>query len=182
VFADPPSAVMPIMVGSTPGTVFPSVTITTPSGTGSVLRPGEMQRMTAGTGILHSEFNPSDREPTHLVQVWLMPEKRGLKPGYEQKAFPLDGRHNRLQLVASHDGRDESLSINQDADIYLANLQRPVTHPLQTGRHAWLQVLSGSMSLNGEKLSAGDAAAVSDEEELKLQPEGAAEVILFDLA
>jgi len=151
-------------------------------GSGSVLRPGELQRMTAGTGIWHSEFNPSDREPVHLIQVWLLPENRGLRPGYEQKAFAAEGRLDRLQLVASHDGRDGSLTIHQDADLYLGSLQQPATHRLADGRHAWLQVLRGTVLLDGEKLAAGDGVAISEEKELTLQPEGTADVMLFDLA
>src|SRR5581483_3114747 len=120
-------------------------------GSGSVLRPGEMQRMTAGTGIWHSEFNPSRTESVHLLQVWILPEKKGLKPGYEQKEFPLEGRKDRLQLVASHGGRDGSLTIHQDADIHLAELEKPLTHRLAEGRHAWLQVMQGSLTVNGHR-------------------------------
>jgi redox-sensitive bicupin YhaK (pirin superfamily) len=112
-------------------------------GTGSTIRPGELQRMTAGTGITHSEFNPSDAEPVHLYQIWLLPEREGLEPSYEQRAFPEDERRNRLRLVASPDGQDGSLSIRQDARLYLATLDggREASHELAPGRHAWVQVL-----------------------------------------
>src|SRR5207248_3134616 len=110
-------------------------------GTGSTIRPGELQRMTAGTGVLHSEFNPSPEEAVHRRQIWLLPERKGLEPSYEQKAFSAAGRHNRLQLVASRAARDGSLTIHQDANLFLAELDQPLTHRLGEGRHAWLQVL-----------------------------------------
>jgi redox-sensitive bicupin YhaK (pirin superfamily) len=141
-----------------------------------------MQRMTAGTGIRHSEFNPSPSEPVHLVQVWLLPERKGLAPGYEQKGFPAEGRKDRFQLVASRDGSDGSLTIHQDVALYLAELEKPAVHRLAPGRHAWLQVLQGNVSLNGTSLAAGDGAAVSEEAELALRPEGQAAMMLFDLA
>jgi redox-sensitive bicupin YhaK (pirin superfamily) len=153
-------------------------------GTGSTIRPGELQRMTAGTGITHSEFNPSDTEPVHLYQIWLLPEREGLQPSYEQKAFPAQERRNRLRLVASPDGRDGSLSIRQDARLFLAALDgdREVLHELAPGRHAWLQLLRGGISLNGLALVAGDGAAVSEESELTIRGDGSSEVLLFDLA
>jgi redox-sensitive bicupin YhaK (pirin superfamily) len=153
-------------------------------GTGSTIRPGELQRMTAGTGITHSEFNPSESEPVHLYQIWLLPERDGLEPSYEQKAFPEKDRHNRLTLVASPDGRDGSLSIRQDARLYLASLEggREVSHALAPGRHAWLQVLRGGVTANGLPLSAGDGAAVSDESRLAIHADGPSEVLVFDLA
>ncbi len=152
-------------------------------GTGSTIRPGELQRMTAGTGITHSEFNPSDSEPVHLYQIWLLPEREGLEPSYEQKAFPENERCNQLRLVASPDGRDGSLSIRQDARLYLAALDgdREVSQELGTDRHAWLQVLRGSVVLNQLPLSAGDGAAVSDESDLVIRAGGPSEVLLFDL-
>jgi redox-sensitive bicupin YhaK (pirin superfamily) len=153
-------------------------------GTGSTIRPGELQRMTAGTGILHSEFNPSPTEPVHLYQIWLLPEREGLKPSYEQKAFPEEERRNRLRLVASPDGRDGSLAIRQDARLYLASLDggREVRHEASPGRHAWLQVLQGGVSVNGLPMSAGDGAAVSGESSLAIEADGPSEVLLFDLA
>ncbi len=131
-------------------------------GTGSTLRPGELQRMTAGTGITHSEFNPSPTEPVHLYQIWLLPDREGLKPSYEQRAFPEEEQQNRLRLVASPDGSDGSLTIRQDARLFLATLDgdREVAHEVASGRHGWVQVLRGGVSLNGLTLSAGDGAAV----------------------
>lgn len=153
-------------------------------GTGSTIRPGELQRMTAGTGITHSEFNPSEAEPVHLYQIWLLPEREGLEPSYEQRAFPEEERRNRLRLVASPDGRDGSLSIRQDARLYLASLEggREVTHELAPDRHAWVQVLRGGVILNGLMLSAGDGAAVSAESGVMVRADGSSEVLLFDLA
>lgn len=153
-------------------------------GTGAIVRPGEVQRMTAGTGILHSEFNPSASEPVHLLQIWLHPEKEGLKPGYEQRPFPAAERRGRLRLVASRDGRDGAVTIQQDAELYagLLDAGESATHPLRPGRHAWLQVARGSLTLNGQLLQSGDGAAVSDEETLELVGREDAEVLLFDLA
>jgi redox-sensitive bicupin YhaK (pirin superfamily) len=152
-------------------------------GTGSVIRPGELQRMTAGTGITHSEYNESKAAPVHLYQIWLLPEREGLEPSYEQKAFPVDERHNRLRLVASPDGEEGALTIRQDARLYLSSLNagREVTHELAPGRHAWLQVLRGDVALDGHTLSAGDGAAISDETRLAIRAGGDSEVLLFDL-
>jgi redox-sensitive bicupin YhaK (pirin superfamily) len=153
-------------------------------GTAGTIRPGELQRMTAGTGIVHSEFNPSDAVPVHLYQIWLEPEREGLEPSYEQRAFPEAERRNRLRLVASPDGHDGSLAIRQDARLYLATLDggREVRHELSPGRHAWLQVLRGGVDLNGSPMTAGDGAAVGDEPALAIRAEGPSEVLLFDLA
>ena len=153
-------------------------------GTGSAIRPGELQRMTAGTGISHSEFNPSQTEPVHLYQIWLLPEREGLEPSYEQKAFSEEERHNRLRLVASPDGGDGSLTIRQDARLYLATMDEgyEVSHDVRPGRHAWVQVLRGNVSLNGQAISAGDGAAVSEESALAIRAESPSEVLLFDLA
>ena len=153
-------------------------------GSGGVLGPGELQRMTAGTGITHSEFNASKAEPVHLYQIWLLPERAGLKPSYEQKAFPEVERRNRFGLIASPDGADDSLTTRQDARIFLASLdaEREVTRELQSDRHAWLQVLRGKVTLNGLTLVAGDGAALSEESGLAIQAEGRSEVLLFDLA
>jgi len=153
-------------------------------GTSSTIKPGEVQRMSAGTGVLHSEYNPSNTEPVHFLQIWIVPEKRNLKPGYEQKAFPAAERTNRLRLVASRDGRDGSLTIHQDAELYTALLSKggKVTHALQPGRFAWVQVARGGVSLNGQALKAGDGAKVSGEKTLELSATGDAEVLMFDLA
>lgn len=153
-------------------------------GNGEVLRPGEFQRMTAGTGITHSEFNPSADQPTHLYQIWLLPERQGLAPSYEQKRFDAAGRANRLQLVASPDARESSLKIHQDTCIYLADIEpgQSLAHALPTGRHAWLQVLRGQVLLNGNALATGDGAAISDEPAIEIQATQKAEIMLFDLA
>jgi hypothetical protein len=153
-------------------------------GTGAVVRPGEVQRMTAGTGVLHSEFNPSESEPVHLLQIWLTPERRGLTPGYEQKAFSETDRRGRWKLVASHDGRDGSVTVRQDAELYAALLApgETATHTFRNSRHGWLQVARGSVTLNGKPLTAGDGAAVSDEARLTVSATQPAEVLLFDLA
>ena len=153
-------------------------------GNGEVLRPGEFQRITAGTGIKHSEFNPSKDSPTHFYQIWLLPERQGLDPGYEQKAFDASERKNRLQLVASREGSDGSIKIFQDAKIFLVDLSggSEVTHEIPQGRHSWVQVLRGSASINGQELQAGDAAAISEEEAIQLKSDQTAELMIFDLA
>ena len=151
-------------------------------GNGSVLRPGELQRMTAGTGIRHSEFNPSSSEMVHFLQVWLLPERVGLTPGYEQKVLA-PAANGALRLAASRDGRDGSLTVHQDVDLYLGTLDdgREVMHALRPGRHAWLQVLRGAVDVGGTVLAAGDALAVSAEPALRMRAKGRAEVMLFDL-
>jgi redox-sensitive bicupin YhaK (pirin superfamily) len=153
-------------------------------GNGSVLRRGMFQRMSAGTGVRHSEFNHSADEPVHFYQIWLLPGRDGLEPGYEEKVFANGEKRNRLRLVAARDGRDGALTIHQDAEIFLAELEGgyAVRHALQRGRHAWVQVLRGAVTLNGVGLEAGDGAAVSDETELVIAADPHAEVILFDLA
>jgi redox-sensitive bicupin YhaK (pirin superfamily) len=152
-------------------------------GHGSVLRPGEFQRMTAGTGIRHSEFNPSAAELVHFYQIWIMPDRPGHQPSYDQKLFPAAERQGTLRLVASPDGREGSLTIHQDAEVYLTSLEsgQQVTHPLRPGRFAWLQVLRGAAELNGLALTAGDGASVSEESSLAVTSAGPAEVMLFDL-
>ncbi len=152
-------------------------------GSGSVLRPGELQHMTAGTGIRHSEFNPSATEPVHLYQIWLLPERAGLTPRYDQRAFPEAQRQGQLRVVASRDGRDGSLEVHQDVDVFLASLDagQRVTHTLNPGRHAWLQLLRGAVQLQDRKLTAGDGAAVSGEPGLTVATLEPAEVMLFDL-
>jgi len=152
-------------------------------GTGSVLRPGEFQHMTAGTGIRHSEFNPSETELVHFYQIWIVPERQGLRPSYQQRAFPEDERRGRLRVVASPDGRDGSLTIRQDAQVFLASLgeNQEVTHELERGRYAWLQVLRGALQLNGLDLAAGDGVAVSEEPALVIRATKSSEVMLFDM-
>jgi quercetin 2,3-dioxygenase len=153
-------------------------------GTGSVIGPGELQRMTAGRGIMHSEYNSSATEPVHLYQIWLLPERKGLEPGYEQKKFPATERAGQLRIVASPDGRDGSLTIRQDVTLALADLDdgQGVTAPLAPGRHAWVQALRGSVRVNGVALAEGDGAAVSAEKEISITGVGRAEVMVFDLA
>ena len=152
-------------------------------GTGSVIRPGDVQRMSAGTGIRHSEFNASRQEPVHFLQIWVMPAKKGLKPSYEQKAFPLE-KTGQLHLVASPEGREGSLTLHQDVDLRAGRLGAgdKVTHRLRDGRVAWLQVIEGSVDLNGTALEPGDGAAVSAESLLSLSARSKAEVLLFDMA
>jgi redox-sensitive bicupin YhaK (pirin superfamily) len=152
-------------------------------GNGSVLRPGEFQRISAGSGIEHSEFNPSRVAPVHFYQIWLFPAKRGLTPSYEQKTFSDAEKQGKLRLVASPDGREGSLLINQDARVFLSALDadQEVRHELVSGRHAWLQVLRGSIDLNGQTLATSDGAAVSNETELSIRGREAAEVMFFDL-
>jgi redox-sensitive bicupin YhaK (pirin superfamily) len=153
-------------------------------GTGSVIRPGEVQRMTAGTGILHSEYNPSEEKPVHLLQIWIVPEQKGLKPAYEQRAFSEEVTADRLRLIASRDGRDGAVSLHQDVDLYTSRLGKglSVQHHLRPGRSAWVQVAKGRVTLNGHRLEAGDGLAVREEPVLELHGEEACEVLLFDLA
>ena len=152
-------------------------------GTGAVLRPGELQRMSAGTGVIHSEFNASDQERVHFYQIWIYPDRKGLTPEYEQKAFPPEERRGRLRLLASPDGRDGSLRIHQDTRLYGALLApgQELAHPLAPDRHAWVQVVRGVLSLNGHALEKGDGAAVSGESALSLKASEDAEILLFDL-
>ena len=153
-------------------------------GHGEVLRPGEVQRITAGTGILHSEFNPSRDEPVHLLQIWLLPKRKGLAPGYEQKSFASNGAGKGLVLLASHDGRDGSVSINQDAFIHAVRLTdgQTIGYEIAPGRSAWIQVVRGRMNVNGIQLEPGDGAAISDERTLTFRAEDDSEALLFDLA
>ncbi len=153
-------------------------------GTGSIIRPGDVQRMSAGTGVLHSEFNHSKDEEVHFLQIWIVPEKRGIAPSYEQKSFPVDERKNRLRLVASRDGEDGALTVHQDMALYAGVLDAgaSVTHTLAPGRHAWVQVARGEVTLNGQRLGEGDGASVSGEERLAIEAAAPAELLVFDLA
>jgi len=153
-------------------------------GTGSVVRPGEVQRMSAGTGIRHSEFNPSDSEPLHLLQIWLMPERRGLTPNYEQKAFAAEERQGRWRLLAARDGLDGAVTLHQDVSLYGTLLEpgQAIEHKLKPGRHAWMQVARGAITLNDKPLVAGDGAAISNESVLSVRAEKPSELLLFDLA
>ena len=153
-------------------------------GNGSVIRPGDVQRMSAGTGVAHSEFNPSETETVHLLQIWIMPRARNLPPGYEQKYFSEEERRGGLRLVASEDGRDGSVTIQQDARLFAAILEPggSIEHTLANQRYAWIQVAHGNLNVNGHELNQGDGAAVSNEHRLELTASDGAEVLMFDLA
>jgi hypothetical protein len=153
-------------------------------GTGSVIRPGEVQRMSAGRGVRHSESNPSESESVHLLQIWILPGEEGIEPSYEQKAHADEEKRGRLRLVASPDGSDESVRIHQDARLYAALLEpgQEVVHQLGPERHAWLQVARGAVALNDRPLKQGDGAALSREQSVRIVGTEPAEVLLFDLA
>jgi len=152
-------------------------------GTGSVIRPGDVQRMSAGTGVLHSEFNPSQTSPVHFLQIWIVPDRRGHAPGYEQKTFPKAERDGRLRIVASPDGRDGSITIHQDALLLAGNFgpDQKAVHDLAPGRHAWVHVARGSLRVNETELAAGDAAAIDAPGAISLTGATGAEVLVFDL-
>jgi len=152
-------------------------------GNRSTIVPGDVQRMSAGTGVTHSEFNGQRDRPVHFLQIWLLPDRRGLTPGYEQKAIPEAEERGVLRLVASRDGREDSVTIHQDADLYASRLLpgERVKHALAEGRHAWLQMVSGRVELNGTALGAGDGAAVSQETGLEVVALEPAHFLLFDL-
>ena len=152
-------------------------------GTGSVIRPGDVQRMSAGTGVRHSEFNASDTELVHFLQIWILPEKDGLQPSYEQKSFSDEEKRGRLRLVGSRDGREGSTTIHQDVDLYAALLDGgdTVSHEIAEGRKGWVQIATGSALLNGAPLAAGDGVAVDGAQTITLSGESRAEVLLFDM-
>jgi redox-sensitive bicupin YhaK (pirin superfamily) len=152
-------------------------------GTGSVIRPGDVQRMTAGTGIRHSEYNHSASDPVHFLQIWIMPEQNGLAPGYEQKAFTEEERRSRLRLIGSRDGRDGSVLIHQDVDLYgtLLDAGDEVAHAVAANRKIWVQVARGAVQVNGQTLNQGDGAALSDIGQVILSATETAEVLLFDM-
>jgi redox-sensitive bicupin YhaK (pirin superfamily) len=155
-------------------------------GRGATIQRNDVQRMSAGTGLMHSEANQSQK-PVHLLQIWLLPDAEGLKPSYEDKTFAHEEKHNRLLLIASRDGRDGSTTINQNASVYASVLDsgKSVEAQLEPGRHAWVQLISGQLNVNGTKLEKGDGAAISGETALRIgstSGNGAAEFILFDLA
>jgi len=152
-------------------------------GNGTTIKPGEIQRMSAGTGIEHSEFNPSPSEPVHFLQIWIIPEKRGLAPSYEQKPVPLEERRGRLRLVASPGGGG-AVTLHEDARIYVANLAagERVSHDIAPGRGVWVQVARGIIGLNGTELRTSDGAALEDEKTATIEAETDAEILLFDLA
>lgn len=152
-------------------------------GNGSIIRPGEVQYLSAGMGILHSEFNPSKTDPVHLMQIWIRPNRKGTLPRYEQRRFPSLSEAGAQTLLASPDGRGGSIEIQQDAELYAATLRagQRVRHGLAAGRAAWIQALRGSIAVNGETLDAGDGAMTVDQSDLELLATSEAEVLLFDL-
>jgi quercetin 2,3-dioxygenase len=153
-------------------------------GNGSVIRPGDVQRMSAGTGVAHSEFNPSPDEPVHLLQIWILPAARNLPPSYEQKFFSDEERTGRLRLIASPDGSDGSVQLHQDSRVYAGIIAagQTLTHDLKADRYGWIQIARGSVTLNDLELNQGDGAAISQESKLKIATPDRAEVLLFDLA
>ncbi|MDA0578490.1 MAG: pirin family protein [Verrucomicrobia bacterium] len=153
-------------------------------GNGSVIRPGDVQRMSAGTGVRHSEFNPSPTAAMHLLQIWILPARNGLPPGYEQKQFSVETRRNRLCLIGSQDGRDGSVTIQQDVRLYASLLDAGarVQLPIARERHAWIQIVSGAVTINGTSLDSGDGAAVRGARGLDISGVAPAEFLLFDLA
>ena len=153
-------------------------------GTGSVIRPGDVQRMSAGTGVLHSEFNASNEDQVHFLQIWLLPERRNLPPGYEQKSFDDAQKRGKLRLVASRDGREGSVTVHQDVALYagLFDAGEKAVLALSAGRHAWVHVARGNARVNGVELAAGDAAQVSEEERVLVEGVSGGEVLVFDLA
>lgn len=152
-------------------------------GNGSVIVPGEVQRMSAGTGITHSEFNHSRYELVHFLQIWILPDTDEVKPSYEQKFYPDEEKRGKLRLIASADGRDNSVTIHQDVNLYATILDSgdEIIHEIAQNRHAWLQVARGHVVVNGQKMMRGDGLAVSNEERLTVAGDGPAEVLLFDL-
>jgi len=149
-------------------------------GTGAVIRPGELQHMTAGTGVMHSEFNPSSKEPVHLLQIWITPERKDLQPEYEQLSFPASDLRGKFHFVAGPKG---PVTIRQDANLHIARLDKgaQAEHSLEKGRHAWIQVARGSVRVNGVELKQGDGAAISNEPEVRVEAKDPSEVLLFDL-
>jgi redox-sensitive bicupin YhaK (pirin superfamily) len=153
-------------------------------GNGSVIRRGDVQRMSAGTGVQHSEFNHSQEKPVHFFQIWLFPDRRGLPPSYEEKHFDDDAKRGRLKLVASRAGREGSVVVHQDADLYAALFRAgdEVTHATDRTRKGWVQVASGAVTVNGEQLAAGDGAAIAYEEAVTIRASTDTELLLFDMA
>ena len=152
-------------------------------GTGEVIRPGDVQRMSAGTGVQHSEFNPSTSAPVHFLQIWLVPSKNGIAPSYEQKYFSAEDKHDRLRLIASPDGRDGSVTVHQDANVYASLLSAgaQLTHALAPGRLGYVHLVKGALSVNGITLETGDAAKVQAEQQLVISASADSEFLLFDM-
>lgn len=153
-------------------------------GNGSIIKPGEVQRMTAGTGVAHSEANPSADEAVHLLQIWIMPNARGLTPGYEQKTFSDESKQGKLALIASQNGREGSVTINQDADVFASKLEagQSVTHTTGGDRKVWIQVARGSVRVNDVDLQQGDGAALTDETKVTVEGKEPSEILLFDMS
>jgi len=150
-------------------------------GTGSIIRPGEVQRMSAGTGVRHSEFNPSKTEPVHLLQIWILPEATGIRPSYEQRKFNGEEMHGKLRVVGSRNPEDDAVKIHQDARLLATVLEGgSVRHELKPGRHAWVQIARGSLKVNGLAVEAGDGVAISEEPGVEISGKG--EALVFDLA
>lgn len=154
------------------------------TGTGAVIYPGEVQRMSAGTGILHSEFNASSGDPVHFLQIWLLPNQRGLSPSYEQRRFNLCEKPSQLHLIAASDGRDDTVTVHQDVELYAGILHKGdrICHQIHPERHAWVQVARGEVSLNGLSLASGDGAAISNQADINIEVVQDTEILLFDLA
>ena len=154
------------------------------TGTSAVISPGELQRMSAGTGILHSEFNASSADPVHFLQIWLLPNQRGLSPSYEQRRFSLSEKPSQLHLIAASDGRDGGVRVHQDVELYAGILHKGdrISHQIQPNRHAWVQVARGEVNLNSISLTSGDGAAISNQAEITIKATQEAEILLFDLA
>ncbi|MBV8105099.1 MAG: pirin family protein [Hyphomicrobiales bacterium] len=154
------------------------------TGASSVIRVDDVQRMTAGSGVRHSEYNESKTAPVHFLQIWILPERNGLRPGYEQKSFPADETRGRLKLIGSRDGRDGSVTIHQDVDLYATRLGRreTVSLKLSPGRGAWVQVVEGELTTNGERLRAGDGIAIEDADALRLEARNDVHALVFDMA
>lgn len=152
-------------------------------GNGSVLKPGHVQRMSAGTGVRHSEFNHSSSEPVHFLQIWIIPERRDLPPSYEERVFPDDEKRGQLRLIASRDGRNGSVLIHQDVELYAALLTtgEVLAYAPDPGRRIWIQLARGMVEINGKALSAGDGAAILDEERISIRGGPGAEILLFDM-
>jgi redox-sensitive bicupin YhaK (pirin superfamily) len=154
------------------------------TGEHSVIRPGDVQRMSAGTGVRHSEYNASRTEPVRFLQIWIIPEREGLRPGYEQKTFATDEKRGKLRLVGSHDGRAGSLTIHQDVDLYATALEpaESVSLVLRPGRGVWVQVVDGELSVNGERVRAGDGIAIGATDEIRIEAHERTEALVFDMA
>jgi quercetin 2,3-dioxygenase len=152
-------------------------------GNGTVIRPGEVQRMSAGTGILHSEFNPSQSQPVHFLKMWIIPNPAGLPPSYEQKALPIEERRGHLRLVADLDGRDDTVTVHQDARLFVANVEanERIVHEIERGRGLWLQLARGIVTVNGTEMREGDGAAIEDEPAIAIEADTDAEFLLFDV-